>query len=169
MPMTCFAVVSSLLCLTTALGPFVACAQSPPRIPAGTGFGADTPGGRGGTIYRVTNLEATGAGSLRAALEAEGPRLVVFEVGGVLDLNGRGITISQPRVTVAGQTAPSPGITIIRGAVYIATHDVRIQHIRVRPGDAGRAKRPGRRRACRPGARPLGRPWYRAPAREPDV
>jgi hypothetical protein len=113
------------------------------RATAGTGFGADTPGGRGGQILRVTNLEASGPDSLRAALEAEGARIVVFEVAGVIDLGGRSITISEPYVTLAGQTAPSPGITVIRGAIYIGTHNVRIQHLRVRPGDDGRQKRSG--------------------------
>jgi len=107
------------------------------------GFGTDTPAGRGGRVIRVANLDADGPGSLRAALEADGPRIVVFEVGGVIDLKKKDLAISTPFLTLAGQTAPSPGITIIRGAVYIVTHDVLIQHIRVRPGDAGEPKRSG--------------------------
>jgi hypothetical protein len=109
----------------------------------GSQFGADTPGGRGGAILRVTNLNASGPGSLRAALETSGPRIVVFEVAGVIDLDRRTLGISEPRVTVAGQTAPSPGITIIRGGLAITTHDVIIRHLRIRPGDAGQPKRSG--------------------------
>ncbi len=117
-------------------------ATEPPDAPA-SGFGADTPGGRGGTIVRVTNLDASGPGSLRAALETAGPRIVVFEVAGVIDLNRRSLRIVEPRVTVAGQTAPSPGITLIRGGLTIATHDVIVQHLRIRPGDAGQPRRSG--------------------------
>ena len=106
-------------------------------------FGMNTPGGRGGRIIRVTNLSASGQGSLDAVLSASGPRIVVFEVGGVIDLGKRRLTIREPFVTVAGQTAPSPGISIIRGALSIQTHDVIVQHIRVRPGDAGEPKRSG--------------------------
>ncbi|HEX8411794.1 MAG TPA: right-handed parallel beta-helix repeat-containing protein [Thermoanaerobaculia bacterium] len=85
----------------------------------------------------MTTLAANGAGSLRHALEAAGPRLVVFEVGGVIDLAGRTLTVRNPHLTVAGQTAPDPGITLIRGGLIVETHDVVIQHLAVRPGDAG--------------------------------
>ncbi len=108
-----------------------------PVFPGAVGFGTDTPAGRGGQIIKVTNLNADGAGSLRAALAASGPRIIVFEVGGVIDLNKSRLTLNQPYVTIAGQTAPSPGITIIRGGMVITTHDVLMKHIRFRIGDAG--------------------------------
>ena len=73
------------------------------------GWAAATPGGRGGQILRVTNLHASGAGSLREALEANGTRIIVFEVGGVIDLGKKTLSIKNPDVTVAGQTAPPPG------------------------------------------------------------
>ncbi len=104
---------------------------------------AHTPGGRGGRIVRVTNLNADGPGSFAEAVRAKGPRIVVFEVGGVIDLGGRSVSISEPFVTVAGQTAPRPGVTFIRGGIGIRTHDVIVQHIRVRPGEAGREKKSG--------------------------
>lgn len=68
---------------------------------------------------------------------AEGPRLVVFEVGGVIDLAGRTLVVRNPYLTVAGQTAPDPGITLIRGGLVVETHDVVLQHLAVRPGDDG--------------------------------
>lgn len=104
---------------------------------------ADTRGGAGGRIVRVTNLNASGKGSFAAAVAETGPRIVVFEVGGVIDLQGAGIRIREPHLTIAGQTAPDPGITFIRGEFSVATHDVIIQHIAVRPGEFGRAKKSG--------------------------
>ncbi len=106
-------------------------------------FGADTPAGRGGRVLRVTALAPEGPGSLREAIAASGARIVVFEVGGVIDLGGRALVVREPWLGLAGQTAPSPGITILRGGLRIETHDVLVQHLRVRPGDAGRAKRSG--------------------------
>lgn len=101
------------------------------------GFAAGTVGGRGGQLLRVTTLASSGPGSLAEALKTPGPRVVVFEVGGVIDLALSTLKLSEPFVTIAGQTAPSPGITLIRGGLSVATHDVVIQHLRVRPGAAG--------------------------------
>jgi hypothetical protein len=118
-------------------------AASRPVFPGAQGFGIDTPAGRGGTILRVSSLAESGPGTLRAAVEGKGPRIVVFETAGVIDLGGKDLRITEPFLTIAGQTAPSPGITIIRGSLYIAAHDVLMHHIRVRPGDAGRPKKSG--------------------------
>jgi pectate lyase len=107
------------------------------------GWAQATRGGAGGRIMVVTNLNASGPGSLREALEAQGPRTVVFEVGGVIDMAGQNVTIRNPYLTVAGQTAPKPGITILKSATNIATHEVIIQHLMFRPGEFGRAKRSG--------------------------
>jgi hypothetical protein len=104
---------------------------------------AQTNGGNGGRIVRVTTLAADGPGSLRAALDAKGPRTIVFEVGGVIDLAGSQLRLREPQVTVAGQTAPAPGVTIIRGELLVATQDVILQHLYVRPGAYGRPKRSG--------------------------
>lgn len=104
---------------------------------AAHGWGGATEGGIEGRVIRVTTLAANGSGSLREALEADGPRLVVFEVGGVIDLGGRTLTVRVPHLTLAGQTAPDPGITLIRGGLIVETHDVVIQHLAVRPGDDG--------------------------------
>jgi lysophospholipase L1-like esterase len=107
------------------------------------GWAVGTQGGRGGRVLRVTHLQASGPGSLRAALEAHGPRNIVFEVGGVIDLQGGKLDIREPFVTIAGQTAPAPGITLIKGEVRVGTHDVIVQHLRFRPGAWGRPARSG--------------------------
>ncbi len=108
-----------------------------------SGFGMDTVGGLEGRVIRVTSLEPGGPGSLREAIEAKGPRLVVFEVGGVIDLARKSLRVTEPYLTIAGQTAPDPGITLLRGSLAIETHDVIIQHLAVRPGDAGRPRKSG--------------------------
>jgi pectate lyase len=132
-----------LACVLGLALPLAASDRPAPAFPGAQGWAADTPGGRGGRVLRVTTLAADGPGSLRAAVEAEGPRIVVFEVGGVIDLGVQTLRITKPFLTIAGQTAPAPGITLIRGGVDIATHDVIVRHLRVRPGDAGKAKRSG--------------------------
>jgi len=135
----------SVLCIFTALTIFTLtpAAEQNPLFSKLHGFGLHTPGGDGGKIIRVTNLNSKGPGSMREALQTKGPRIVVFEVGGVIDLQKKSISISEPFLTIAGQTAPSPGITLIRGGISIQSHDIVMQHIRVRPGDASEKKRSG--------------------------
>lgn len=132
-----------LVCLLGFCCILIQYASAQYEIPSNIAFGNATKGGLNGKIIRVTNLNATGPGSLREAIEAKGPRIVVFEVGGVIDLNKGQLDVREPFITIAGQTAPSPGITIIKGGFWINTHDILIQHIRVRPGDAGEPKRSG--------------------------
>jgi len=86
-------------------------------------------------VLRVTNLDRSGEGSLRWAVNQSGPRVVVFEVGGVIDLQGEHVITGGDNLYVAGQTAPSPGITVIRGVVTVTGSNTIVQHIRVRPGD----------------------------------
>lgn len=112
-------------------------------VPSMAQPGDPTEGGKGGRIVRVTTLAKDGPGSLAAALAMKGPRIIVFEVGGAIDLEKSGLVIDEPYVTIAGQTAPSPGITILRGGIDVKTHDVKISHLRVMMGDAGEAKRSG--------------------------
>ena len=107
----------------SCLAPFTSAAPAL-AFPDAKGFGASTPGGRGGKIIRVTTLAPKGAGSLKEALQTKGPRVIVFEVGGVIDLAGETLTAKEPFLTIAGQTAPSPGITLIKGTLSIQTHDV---------------------------------------------
>jgi hypothetical protein len=96
-------------------------------------------GGAGGRIIKVTTLAKDGPGSFKEAVTASGPRIVVFEVGGIIDLGRESLLIDQPNLTIAGQTAPSPGITIIRGGIDLKSHDVIISHIRVMTGVDGQA------------------------------
>lgn len=138
------ALALALLAPVVAFSPVRAAeGQKVRAFPEAQGYGAFTPGGRGGKIVRVTTLEAKGEGSLAAALGTKGPRIVVFEVGGVIDLKGKSLSLREPFVTIAGQTAPSPGITLVRGGLNVATHDVVVQHIAIRPGEAGRKKKSG--------------------------
>ena len=118
-------------------------AETPLAFPGAMGAAATTPGGRGGEIVRVTTLAPNGPGSFLEAVKKTGPRIVVFEVGGIIDLGEFTVKITEPYLTIAGQTAPAPGITLIRGGIDIAAHDVIIRHIRVRPGDGGRARLSG--------------------------
>jgi pectate lyase len=127
--------------LLWVLGAPVAGAQV--AFPGAVGAAAGTPGGRGGEIVRVTTLSPTGPGSFVEAVSRRGPRIVVFEVGGIIDLAESTVKITEPFLTIAGQTAPAPGITFIRGGIDILAHDVVVRHIRVRPGDGGRARLSG--------------------------
>lgn len=101
-------------------------------FPVAQGWGAASVGGRGGRVMKVTTLNATGPGSLAEACAADGPRIVVFEVSGVI----RGdIRITKPYITIAGQTAPGAGITIegVVSSYNYGVHDIIIRHVRVRP------------------------------------
>lgn len=100
------------------------------------GFGMETKGGLEGKVVKVTNLDDSGPGSLRDALvNVKEPRLVVFEVAGYIDLQ-KDISIQSPFVTIAGQTAPSPGISLRNATLRIRTHDVVVEHLRFRVGNA---------------------------------
>ena len=102
-------------------------------FPGAEGFGAYASGGRGGQVVHVTNLNASGAGSLADAVSQSG-RFVVFDVGGVIDITGKSITIAS-NVTIAGQTAPGEGITIYGGRVIASkSKNVIMRYIRMRGG-----------------------------------
>lgn len=106
-----------------------------PVFPGAEGFGTDTRAGREGTVLIVDTLADDGEGSLRWALAQKQPRTIVFALGGVITTK-RNFEIHDPFVTIAGQTAPDPGITISGAGLSIQTHDVLLQHIAIRPGDA---------------------------------
>lgn len=105
-----------------------------PAFPGAEGAGGYTRGGRGGRIIEVTNLDDSGPGSLRAAIEAEGPRIVIFRISGIITLE-KVLTISNPYITVAGQTAPGDGICIRGQTTEINTHDVVLRYLRFRRGN----------------------------------
>ncbi|MEN3323622.1 polysaccharide lyase [Mariniflexile soesokkakense] len=112
----------------------------PPRLPEGVipafpgawGGGMFTTGGRGGKVMAVTNLNDSGEGSLRVALEAKGSRIVVFRVAGTIKTESD-LNINHPDITIAGQSAPGDGICIA-GTLNINTYNVIVRHIRVRRG-----------------------------------
>lgn len=137
--------LSALVLAGALLGGATVAEPATPVASAGIVHGGwtQTAGGRGGRLIKVTTLAAAGPGSLKEAIEASGPRIVVFEVGGVIDMAGQPLKITQPYLTLAGQTAPDPGITVIKAETTIATHDVVIQHLAFRPGEFGRPKKGG--------------------------
>lgn len=105
-----------------------------PAFPGAQGGGMYSFGGRGGKVYVVTTLADRGPGSFREACEAGGPRIVVFNVSGIIRLIER-IRIRAPYITIAGSTAPGDGVCIAGNTVELETHDVVIRHMRFRRGD----------------------------------
>ena len=108
-----------------------------PAFPGAQGAGATTPGGRGGTVYKVTRLDDYGEdeqpipGTLRHAVEQDHPRSVVFGVGGTLRLE-RPLIVKHPNLTVAGNTAPFPGITITAYPTMVRADHVVLRYLRFR-------------------------------------
>lgn len=108
-------------------------------LPGVHGFGLDraiNPAGFGPEtkILHVTNLHDRGPGSLREAIAAKGPRVIVFDVSGVIELESD-LKLNNPFCNIAGQTAPSPGIALHKRRFWIGADHVLVQHLRVRPGD----------------------------------
>ena len=103
-------------------------------FPGAEGAGRFAAGGRGGAVIRVTNLADGGPGSLRSAVEARGPRTILFDVAGTIRL-GSDLVVREPRVTIAGQSAPGGGIALADATLVVDADDVVIRHIRARRGD----------------------------------
>jgi pectate lyase len=110
-----------------------------PAFPGAQGFGFRSAGGRGGEVVEVVNLNDDGPGSFRSAIESEGPRIVVFRVAGTIDLQSS-LVISNPFITIAGQTAPGDGVTLraisadAEALIQIKTHDVVVRYLTLRAG-----------------------------------
>ncbi|KAL4926393.1 polysaccharide lyase family 1 protein [Aspergillus undulatus] len=110
-------------------------------FPGAEGFGANAVGGRGGSVYVVTNLQDSGEGSLRDAV-SETDRTVVFAVGGVINIEDR-LVVSK-RVTILGQTAPGDGITVYgNGWSFSNADDAIVRYIRIRMGRGGDSGKDG--------------------------
>lgn len=103
-------------------------------FPGAEGYGKNTVGGRGGKVIHVTNLKEDGPGSLVEAMHATGPRIVVFDVGGEITWTSEHI-IRNPNITIAGETAPSPGITIKGHTLGIRASEVIVRFLRIRVAD----------------------------------
>lgn len=105
-------------------------------FPGAAGFGTDSPGGRGGKTLIVSNLNDSGPGSLREAIETSGPRIIVFATGGTIELK-KTLRIKEPFVSILGQSAPGDGIVLKGRSVKVMTSDVLIQGLRMRVGSEG--------------------------------
>lgn len=105
-----------------------------PAFPGAEGGGKYSFGGRGGQVIVVTSLEDNGPGTLREACEQGGPRVIVFNVAGIIRLKTP-LIIRAPYITIAGQSAPGDGVCVAGESVWIDTHDVLIRHMRFRRGE----------------------------------
>ena len=130
--------------------PFIPWASKPgdlpqatvPAFPGAEGGGKFSFGGRGGKIYVVTNLDDSGPGTLREACESAGPRIVVFNVAGIIHLQ-MPIFIEAPYITIDGHTAPGDGVCIAGQGIIDNAHDVVIRYLRLRRGIADISNRHG--------------------------
>ncbi|WP_082579970.1 polysaccharide lyase family 1 protein [Pelomonas sp. Root1444] len=131
---TTTALATALLLAACGTPPAPAGAKAPPAFPGAEGEGAISIGGRGGRAIYVTTLADHGPGSLRDAIEADGPRTVVFAVSGTIAL-AKPLHVKNGRITIAGQTAPGDGITLRNHPLLIDADDVVVRFIRSRLGD----------------------------------
>ncbi|MDH3708569.1 MAG: T9SS type A sorting domain-containing protein [Cyclobacteriaceae bacterium] len=120
----------TLICIIGLIIPFSASAQTL-AFPGAEGEARFATGGRGGQVYKVTNLNNSGPGSFREAAEASGPRIVIFEVGGTIHLTNA-LTIDNGDMTIAGQTAPGDGIAIADKIVKFRAGNIITRYVRFR-------------------------------------
>ncbi len=136
----CYSLLLLLLLFQAVPDPLRAEDQQPetlPAFPGAEGYGSTTPGGRGGKVFIVTNLQTSGPGSLQEACSAEGPRIVVFDTSGVIPGD---VVIQSSQISIMGQTAPGAGITIQgRLLTYYSEErfsDIVVRFLRIRPNPA---------------------------------
>jgi hypothetical protein len=144
-----------MICAFFALFVTTSAGATVPAFPGAEGAGAFATGGRAGTVCEVKNLNDSGPGSLRACVDMKGPRTVVFKVSGTIKLDGA-LQVTNPYITIAGQTAPGGGIQLVGktpgtiphgtaspsdanlgGLLRITTHDVIVRYLRLRHGYTG--------------------------------
>lgn len=147
---TTFSILLTAL-VTISAGAISSFAADLPAFPGAQGHGSKSVGGSGrhlsrpsSKIFKITNLNDTGSGSLRECAESTMPRVCLFETSGRIHLKTE-MRIKYPFLTIAGQTAPAPGIMITGSGVRIAARDVVFQHLAVRPGDGKDSYDPSRR------------------------
>jgi pectate lyase len=137
---------------SAATGGKAAASKAIPAFPGAQGGGAASVGGRGGQVCEVTTLSDSGPGSARDCLTRKGPRTVVFRVAGRINLLS-GIRVTEPFMTIAGQSAPGGGIEFAGkqmnndSLIFIYAHDVIVRYLRVRIGN-GPGHRPGPGTGC---------------------
>lgn len=147
------AAIAMTLATTACSAPTDAAAPPPAPVPVtgelafpgAVGHGAGSRGGRNGRVIEVTTTADAGPGTLRACVEESGPRVCVFRVAGTIRFEGMRPVISNPFLTIAGQTAPGGGITLAHSGgsegrtplLIKNTHDIVVRHIRVRADRTG--------------------------------
>ncbi|HMP84177.1 MAG TPA: hypothetical protein PKA41_15880 [Verrucomicrobiota bacterium] len=125
------------LCLLLVVLSLQSLVHAIPSFSGAEGWGAIATGGRGGSVVHVTNLNDSGPGSFRAALEAAGPRTVVFDVSGIITLNTE-ISVTNGNLTIAGETAPGDGVIIAGETVSMDTTNIIVRYMRFRRGTTAR-------------------------------
>ena len=138
-----FHLAAGLVASGTAIElPAPAAASELLAFPGAVGHGRNAKGGRGGTVHLVSSLADSGPGTLRACVQASGPRTCIFAVSGTIILT-EALRIRNPYLTIAGQSAPGGGVQLrndpqsphARSPMHlIDTHDIIVRHLRVRPG-----------------------------------